>query len=346
MKAAQKSGAKADILLLDGMGEDSAPDALASALAELEDSGGGGVVRVERLRDGKRPEFCGEIDVRGFSLLAVQERFGGGEFLLRVLNAKRQYRTQTTVAIAQPLKAPEAPGALDKIATLLSEQQKILSLLVAHGLGGNPGAGQTRAQVLEELKTMREILGGGASPVGPEKILEVLRSGIELARETQGGEGDGMYGVIAKAIEVLGPQIGRVLDAAAHSAPGPASPELARPPALAAAQPERALPVNSPLGAKRDRQLRLYIAFLLQAAALGETPENFVGLVLDSVPEEVIREFLTEGDPVEKLAAFDARVRDKAEWFRALGVLLQEELPNAPGPGGAPAADGAAADDS
>ena len=344
MSAARKPDTKPELLLLDGEPADSAPDALASVLSELEDSGGG-VVRVERLRDAKRPEFCGEIDVRGFTLLAVQERFGGGEFMLRVLNAKRQYRTQTTVAIAQPLKAPEAPaaaGALDKIAALLSDQQKTLSLLVAHGLGGGAGAGQTRMQVLEELKVMREIIGGSAAPIGPEKILEVLNSGIQLARDTAGGDGDGLYGVIAKAIEVLGPQLSGVLQAAAQAPRAAASPHPAMPPAI---QLERA-PMNSPLDGQQDKQLRLYVAFLLQAASLGQSPEGFVGLVLDSVPEDVVRAFLAEGDPVEKLSAFDARVRDKAEWFRALGALLQEELSDAPGPGGAPAADGATADDS
>ena len=83
-----------------------------------------------------------------------------------------------------------------------------------------------------------------------------------------------------------------------------------------------------------------YVAMLVKKAVEDSDPALYADLILDNVPEEMIRSVLAAGI-VPTLAAVDARVKDHAEWFESLGATLGEAMTDhAPESGGPSAPDG------
>ena len=326
-------------------------DELAQVLGEL-DSAGTGTVKIERLREGKRPEFVGELSPSGFSLGQLQDRFGGGEYALTVLDGSRRYVKRATVAIASLPKPVPLPGAaaeptvLEKltatIAAQLQQQGKMMELLVMQQRLAptvTPAAADPqvlRQQLLEEMKMMKEVMGSGQS-MSPDKVMELVMKGMELAKETGGGGGDNWTGVAEKAIDVLGEPLAQLMSISAATPATPAAPTAAtvqRQPAITAR------PTMNPM-------VKQYVSFLVGKAAKGADPDLYADLVLDNVPEALVRQFMSDPDPVARLAVFDARVAQHAEWFRDLGQACMEALnADAPGSGSGPSpADGDAGGD-
>ncbi len=333
-------------------------DELSQVLGEL-DSAGAVTIKVERMREGKRPEYVGDMSPSGFTLAQLQERFGGGEYALTVLDSARRYVKRTTVAVAPPLKpatpAPAEATGMEKLAQAitaqLQQQGQLLQLLVLQSrLGGggaavtNPDPATMRRQLLEEMQLMKGIIGGGQS-VGPDKVLELVMKGMEIAKETAGAGGDSWPAIAGKAIDVLGEPLAQLVQAQAL-APAPAM----------TSQPGSGVAVGAEASALPRPQLKpvvnpmfkQYLSFLIGKAAADADPALYADLILDNVPEHLVRQFLADADPVAKLAAFDARVSQHAEWFRDLGRACMELLnAHASGPGaGSPAADGDAGSDS
>jgi hypothetical protein len=341
------------------------PADLPAGLEEFEDTGDGlsavleqlgegqGIVKIDRLRpDGRRPEFVAEVSAHEFSLAEIQQRFGGGEFVVTVLDSARKYRGRKTVSIAQPVaSASPAPAAqaapqqqpLERIFEKLAEQQQ--QLLATLAQRPQVDEATVRARVLEELRAFREV-SGAASPIGPDKILDVLKTGVELARANAGGgDAAGWPDIVIKAIETLGPQVAELLSAL-KDRHAPASPR----PAMGASVPPvpaaPALSQGGDMNATQETQLlRQYLPTLIALAADNRDPALYADLILDQVPEPILRRYL-EGDLVSRLATIDARVRQHAEWFRDLGAAVKEGFaPDAAQPGNASAPDGAAPHD-
>ncbi len=304
--------------------ETGAVDELSQVLGELESSGSG-TVKVERLREGKRPEFVGELSPSGFSLGLLQDRFGGGEYALTVLDGARRYVKRATVSVAAPLKtlvpAVAESSAIDKLAEAMEKQSQMIGLLVMQGRQASAPAPAVdpqamRRQFLEEMQLMKGILGGGGQSVGPDKVLELVMKGMEIAKETAGGKG-GWEDVAFKALDTFGEPLSLLMQSTAANAP-PVTNVPGAAPALAGTQP-------APQPSKVNSMLQ-YLDFLVKKAAVGSDPTLYAELVLDNVPEHLVRQFLAEGDPVAKLARFDSRVSLHAQWFRDLGKACTEAL--------------------
>lgn len=303
-------------------------DELSQVLSEL-DSSGAAIIKVERMREGKRPEYVGDMSPSSFTLAQLQERFGGGEYALTVFDSARRYVKRTTVAIAAPLKPP-APAAiessgLEKIARTLAEQMQAQSqLLQALLLQGRTApvadAATMRKQLLEEMQLMKGIMGSG-QVLSPDKVLELVMKGMEIAKETGGGGDAGWTGIAEKAIDVLGEPLAQLMSSSAMTpAAGAAAPGV---PGGNAPPPIQHQPGVSPMV---NPMVKQYVSFLVRKAVAGADPTLYADLVLDNVPEAMVREFLADPDPVTKLAQFDARVARHAEWFRDLGQACLEAL--------------------
>lgn len=318
-------------------GEVEQGDELSQLLAEL-DSSGAVTIKVERMREGKRPEYVGDMSPAGFTLAQLQERFGGGEYALTVFDSARRYVKRSTVAVASPFKpaaavAPEI-GGLEKftqaITAQLQQQGQLLQLLLMQGRA--PAAVTTadpqsmRHQLLEEMQLMKGIIGNGGGGVGPDKVLELLMKGMEIAKETGSG-GKDWTDVAGKAIDVLGEPLAQLMQTAA----------IAQPHAQAPGAP-RLAPTSQPQ--PKVNPMQQYLDFLVKKAAAGSDPVLYADLVLDNVSEAMVRRFLAVPDPVAQLAQFDSRVSLHAEWFRDLGRACLEALnadAAATGSGSAPA---------
>lgn len=309
-------------------------DELSMALGEMEDAGGA-IVRVERLREGKRPQFAGELSAAGFSLSLLQERFGGGDYALTLLDRSRRYRKRSTVSVDAPLVSAvkdDAPlSGLEKLTQAvmasMKQQQEMIALLMSRGQATatpiiDPQV--MRTQLLQDLSLMKQIVGGGQG-VGPDKLIEVLKAGMDIARDAAaGGEGDVMS-VISKAVDVLGQPLADMMRA-----------NTATPAAQPVGMVMPVLPIAgevSPAAKQRDNQqpkgggmnVQQALKFLVAKASAGADPGLYADLILDNVDPEVLGRLLS-GDVVASLSKFDARVSAHAQWFRELGAMLSEAL--------------------
>ncbi|HJX19119.1 MAG TPA: hypothetical protein VJ437_13130 [Acidiferrobacterales bacterium] len=326
-------------------------DELTQVLGEL-DAVGGGFVKVERVREGKRAEFVGQLSPAEFSLSLLQERFGGGEYAVTVFDSARRYVKRSTVAVAQPLRPPAAeapPSAIEKLVEAMQasmkQQQDMLAALVTRSQAPAIAAAdpqEMRRGILQDLALMKQLVGGGeGQQLGPDKILEVLRTGMQIAKDAAaGGEVDVMT-VLGKAVDVLGEPFADLLRARAVLPAASSGQMDPRRLPVAGAAPAMVKPKQG--GSMNMQQA---VAFLVSKAAAGADPGLYADLVLDNVPEAMLRPVLA-GDVVATLSQIDPRVANHAQWFRDLGAMLSEALrPDDAGTGSTtPAADGNAGGD-
>lgn len=308
------------------------------------------VVKVERIREGKRAEFVDEYPAAAFSLKGLQQDHGGGEYLLHGLDAKRQFVFRRQVPVAQPLQSavPTAPAvnALDKLADVMRQGFEQQQVLLREVLTARPGVPATdpntaRREILQDLALMKEIMGGGQQQsLGPDKLLEVMKLGMDVAKDAAGG-GEGWESIVGKAIENFGPSIAEAIASRQVATPTPAINHPAGMPPRLPAQPAAA-----PQQPKRGSGMKDYVGFLVERAKEGSDPMLYADLILDVVPEAMIRPLLGDGDPVARLAVIDPRVQQHAQWFRELGAALMEVLnSDAAQPGSdTPAGDGETGD--
>lgn len=330
-----------DVVADDGDDDDAPPalqvdDELAQALGELDDVGSS-VVRVQRVRDGKRPAFKGELSAAGFSLALLQQRFGAGEYILTVLDSARRYRKQSTVAVDEPYQ-PEgvsaAPSEVDKLIAVMQasikQNQEMMALMMQRAPAASAPAVDPQAvrqNLLQDLALMKQLVGGNAQQgVGPDKLIEVLRAGMDIARDAAGGGESDVLSVVNKVVDVLGEPLADLLRQRTPMVPAgmPFDPStLPVAGALPVASPSEKKQEVKPKGGAMNMQQA--VGFLVGKAAAGADPGLYADLVLDNVPDVMLQQVLA-GDPVAMLAKLDPRVLQHAEWFRELGALLSEAL--------------------
>lgn len=326
-------------------------DELQAVLAEL-DSAAGGKVKVERKRtsDG-RLEFVAKVEASLFSLEWLQEEHGGGEYRVTVMDAANRYKGSKTLLVSQPLKpakpvAAAAPDGLEKLAAAIQEQQKVLTMLLLRG--GAPGAAAPvdpeamRRALLQDLVTMKQLFGDrGSSALDPSSLLELVKTGVELARDSGGGDGDSWARVVEKLVETAGPGLGDLATSAAGALRQYSAGAGQAPPPAAAPRPQLApgatLPNPKP---EKKMDLKAILNLAIDRAAAGADPMLYAEVIVDIAPDALLKPFLdgvTDGQGVvAKLALLDPRVNQHAEWFRDLGQAVLDALADdAIGPGGA-----------
>lgn len=344
---------------------DAPEDELLQAIGELGESQG--VCRIYRQRRGAlRPVYVTDIPAHEFTLPYLQQHCGGGLYIVKVLDGNRRHFKQATVEVEGPEVTPgpgpapspsmavtAAPSPLEMmLGELTKSSQAIAAALLQRP--APPDEATIRSRLLEEMKAMREAMGG-ASALDPTKIVDVLKTGIDLAKDSAGGgEAAGGYGpIIMRAVEILGPQVAELLTAAAgRAAQAPARlpiapPERGAPPEAREVSPTPAPPASSEVDPVKlqehiERKLmQTWVPKLVQMAADERDPVLYADLIIDQVPRATVDRLL-EGDLIERLAEFDGRVRIHAQWFRDLGQAVREGLStDVPQPGGPAAADSA-----
>lgn len=335
--------------------DESPEDDLARALAEIGASGGGRV-KAERVNpERKALEYVDDFDAATFSLKELQRMYGGGEYRLTVRDSHGRYVRSGRVVIAQPLQPREAHDPLQKVTEAIAEQSKQLQTFIAAFMlqqratpAPAASADEVRRQIIQDLQMMRELLGAPGAGLEVSKVLEVLQLGIEMGRKAEGG-GDDWVALAARALDSLGEplrnllaQIAAARANGAAASPAPPGAPAARPglelpaaPAVPPAAPAPASGVQQPkgngamfgfdvLGGFKPKA----IEFLIGKARAGADPTLYADVILDNVPDMALPllEQLVRGDVVENLAQFDPRVKDFAEWFRALGEAVASGL--------------------
>jgi len=303
---------------LDNLPEDDPGELVEQAAAELI-GGGGGTVRIERLAKSGQWEFVDEWSAESFTLREVQQTFGGGDYYFRVRDAQKRYRKQIRKRLAELpaslLKGPAVASAVDPIAAALAKQTELLAQLLAKLSTPQPQA-DARAGLLDDLVKFKTILGGGErSGNSFKEAMDMVSTAMEFSKKIgSGGETSG-WDVLEELIAQAGEPVGRAIEAAVQAVRGR---QLNGAPRVLPKAPE-------PIEGTAMKIPPRYVALLVEKAVEGSDPTLYADLILDNVPEDMIRGVL-EGGIVTALGAVDARVKDHAQWFEQLGAVLSDAL--------------------
>jgi len=281
-------------------------------------------IKVERMREGKPPEYVHQYAADGFSLGLLQDHYGGGEYRLTG-RCNGKYKFRRTVSVAQPKPKPAThpetassvannQDVLAGIAELMRQQSErmngqMMQMFMLMNRSQQSTAGPDRMEVLRELQVMKEIFGGNSDAYGPERGLDLIKQGIEFGKEIVGGETSNMD-VLLKGMDAFA---GPLADALRISNEEKQKSIVTN----AADKPKEAKQVQHPM--------KMQLAFLVRQAAGGANPELYAELVMDHVSQDQLKQFFAGStDPIDALAKIDPRVAHHRPWFE----LLIKEIVN------------------
>jgi len=184
--------------------------------------------------------------------------------------------------------------------------------------------------------------------VNPDRAIDMLMKGFELARELKGNEGGAEPTLMGLMSDLLkSPMVGQMV-AAAQAQPqaqqriAPPRPpqQPPKPPAQPLAPPLNTPPVQPPAQSFASEtqpepvnpMLTQYLALLCAKAADGADPALYADLVLDNLDPDLLDQLLARlPTPVDGLIADHAAVAEHREWFEQLVAIIQGALaPEAP----------------
>jgi hypothetical protein len=304
------------------------------------EAGGGGNLSIlvfKRREDGARNDRIRAFPADQLDLDSIPDKYGGGDYVLRLLGPNRQYIKQFRVswstdvyprtparAVASAVAPPAAGG--DAVAELVAElrasrqaqaagssglMEKILLALVANMKP--PSMTDTVAQ-LQALQALSQN-----NPKAPIELLrDAVKEGIALGRSGTGAAGDddeeggGMARVVEKGIDALT----RLLDTKRFQAAVPVGPAPAGAPSPAPAAPVTAVHVAAarlPAHLQAYAWLAGYVPQAITFARQGMAAERLAGVLYDMVPESYLAQLedfarLDRTQRREILARLDGRL--------------------------------------
>ena len=290
------------------------------------------VIKVfKEVKGQRKPAHCFNGN---FSDLPIDERlrkdFGSGEYIVNLIKDGKLFR-KFRVPILAPA-TPAAGGDLANILKAMSDQNQAMFAQIrqmATPALASPPKDQT--ETMKEMLQMMVLMKSVMSP--PEnqgskmgEFLEMLKTVKELIPEASGKE-TGLYDVVK---DVLGSPI---FGAAISNAMQPKTPQAAR---IAAPQPlpqgeaepaQVQQPEEQPqMNSFQQQMAKVYISNLVQSAKAGSEAELYAEVIVDQLPEPVIRENLLTPDAIDRAATLVPEVNNYRPWFKALQESLIKYL--------------------
>lgn len=297
-------------------------------------------IKVERYRQGKSLQFVDDYAADTFSLKLLQTDHGGGDYRI-IGRTKGMYRFRRDVSISNPVARPEtgANNQTDLLSAIhesfKQQTERFMQMFMMQKSNENPGTDRT--QLLEEIRMIKEIFTDGTQrndqTSGAEKGIELIKMGIDFAKDMDGSGKTTNMDVLLKGMETFSAPLASAIEinneqkradiAAAKSKPNHTQ--------VPHAQPQRA-----------QEDMRIKVAFLIQQAKSNADPSAIAEVILSYVTPEQLNYFLAN-DPLKALAKTDQRVLEHAEWFGQLAeeikLLIADDESNVSENRGATAAD-------
>ncbi len=329
-------------------------------LAEARAQGGDDAVvdcyRYDESEKGKGRFFVGRIDVDDYSIAAVEERFGGGKWYLRLRYRSGKYIKSMVVRIEGPPKA-KAP-AVDEgqpppslMQSLMDTQRAILGRLEdlrrepppPPAPGADPfSMGVSLLTTFQALiepyqkAILKQNTAPASEPFDFKRLVSIFEQGVKMGALQSDSSGDPMTEVLSKMLPPIVTALG------GGSSPGPPAPGVEgmaeNPP------PDNRLPEYQ--RPPWDAALAPALPHLLKWARDAKNPAIRAAFVADDIPDAALPALVTQMERgPEFLAEFFAlhpEARQQEAWFREFWEELAgcfdygdtEETPDAPPPSG------------
>lgn len=315
-------------------------DSLLALMSELSGTTSARVT-VYRATRNKPKAYCFACSPEAFSLDELREKWNGGEFRLYVSKNGKPYKNlsvnveprESAEALASPMTdvAIAMREGFEQQTALLREAIAARDPMMGGGLDINallvalPG-------IISAFKSMVPA-PAPALPDASERAVDMLLKGIELANDLRGGGEEGLGGVLRDLVR--SPMLAAAVTAMQSPQPAPV-PRIAAPvgtrPAMIAT-PSGPMPVNGaapmsvPLAPAPMKTHLPYLNLLIARAREDSDPALYADVILDNVPEEAIRAFLSRPpSAIDALIADNAAVQPYRAWFELLITTLEEAL--------------------
>ncbi|MFA7334725.1 MAG: hypothetical protein WC130_10610 [Kiritimatiellia bacterium] len=265
----------------------------------------------------------------------LRDEYGGGKFRVQVRRGGLLLANRA-LSVEAPKRAPnkerESGGIADMLAAIQESTRQQMDMMREQMYRQQQ---ETMRYQLESAKQQTELMArlfesGRQQSAGPD-ILEVMLKakeliappaktdnmdvflrGLEMGRDL-GGNDD----ALTTAIRTFGGTVGDVVARASQTPPAPVT--LPAPPGIPR-QPQTPPPGETDMNLL---QLLPYVNQLLRGAASGSDPNAYAVIVMDTVPEAVLRAWIVPDEAYNKLVAHPSAAPYKA-WLDAVraDVLL------------------------
>lgn len=284
--------------------------------SSMSDLGNNGEILVKRQTGGgKDPmEHVGyfEPDEYSYGQLVehLRNNYGGGLYRI-YLRVNGRNKGNSLVRIAESKSTPEnsralaGHGELSQILNVMREQNNQLMDAMKQPQK-DPMADMM--QMFQMMTMMREAMGiQNQTPVNPLEQLKDSMSilegfGVTINGQAEKDEDDGFGGLIEKMAPLV----------------------------TAAIQPKQSQPQQNPKSREKPMfgniMLKAGINTLLKAAKKGSDPATYAEMILDQLPEDKVREFITSENSAKKLVEIVPQVGEFAEWFDTLSEHVKAQL--------------------
>lgn len=331
---------------------ESPEDELAAVMAGLGDAGEEGSISIFKFAPGsKKREWVDKRAVSEFNHLGLPwmaKVFGAGDYELfiygadKLLAARRKITISDAAAKLHAESAPAAPGTNgDLAAAMLAGFQELGKLIVAQS---QRPADDAEEKVLNKMLRYKELFGGGPAqqPAQPANQFNQMRAAIDFVKELQPrpeGAESNFADAAMKFMEKFG---GPILERIQTAQQQPA--QIAATPGQVVALPAQPGvmngPVNQPQQMPRDnpamfenllaQRAKNFMGLLIDSAEQDADPYTYANMILDKVPEAMVRDWLSKPDLVAELAKIDPRVASHPVWFNKLKDELERALSDDP----------------
>jgi hypothetical protein len=257
--------------------------------------------------------YVRKVALQGFTPDSIPERWGGGRYMLRCINARNKIAKTITIEFPTeiypftPAPAPAAgpaagaaaapaPDSMINFLLQLSQQRerdresqdKFLQTLVLALAGKQQSAGPTLTELVNSVAALKSLSGAEASPTPVNVVMDAMRAALEMrdqVGEREEGESSPMYRLLEKVIPPI-------MEAASKAAP-PRNPAAAfpagkNPPLAAVAGNGGANPPDAeiPEELKPYLWLRKYLPALVGWAHSGFNPDRAASVINGLIPPE------------------------------------------------------------
>lgn len=297
----------------------------------------------------KRLKYCGKIPFDDFSLDALQDAYGGGDYELQLKDLKHIVRKREFVLVdGEPKARVDTPPIAELPAAAAAPTSDLMSVLLKGLATGIAAALPVLATKMFEPRPSDPVLtallpalvkgrgGEGMSPTEFQAAIDAARAlefnrGVEFgalkAAVENGGGSDGDDGWIKTAIDAGLQLLDRAVenDRAKAGAPVRALPAGAPPVQPPAEKTSGTLPMWA-------ARVKPYTSYMLQWAHSGTDAVRQAELVVRnllpvSIVEQLAEAATSETFVADAMAAFpDFRAPDVEPWFRKFFGALEELL--------------------
>lgn len=332
---------------------------LQSMMAELAGSSSSSVT-VYRSTKGQQLAYVFKCTPDAFSLDTLRDKYNGGEFRLFITRDGQLWKNKTVyVEPKQAMVGEPAPTQTAELAAAMREgfakQAELMANVIRSIAAPAPPpvpllAGLDIPAAITAFSALLSTLRPPPAPAqsaSPDRAIDMLLKGIELAKDLRSGEGGegepSLMGLMRDLIK--SPMIGQAIAATVQPPqpqrvqprpPTPAAPALQQPQPV----PPQAVPAPPPQSFASETQptptnpmLTQYLALLCSKAAEGSDPSLYADLILDNMdPDDLDLLMARKPTAVDGLIADYAPVAEHREWFEQLAAIISGAL--APDPAG------------